>query len=81
MIANCKSALKAPFIMRTAEWINLLFFSFFVIVSWLRPLTSRRRDRFIQQAVMQVLQGRWDRTFSHSSYGFRPRRSAHQAVA
>ena len=38
-------------------------------------------DRFIQQAVMQVLQGRWDRTFSHHSYGFRPGRSAHQAVA
>jgi RNA-directed DNA polymerase len=38
-------------------------------------------DRFIQQAVMQVLQGRWDRTFSDYSYGFRPGRSAHQAVA
>lgn len=38
-------------------------------------------DRFIQQAVLQVLQGRWDRTFSESSYGFRPSRSAHQAVA
>src|SRR6201994_569279 len=38
-------------------------------------------DRFIQQAVMQVLQGRWDQTFSQSSYGFRPGRSAHQAVA
>src|SRR5450756_3117580 len=38
-------------------------------------------DRFIQQAVMQVLQERWDPTFSHYSYGFRPRRSAHQAVA
>src|SRR3982075_4111307 len=38
-------------------------------------------DRFIQQAVMQVLQRRWDRTFSESSYGFRPGRSAHQAVA
>src|SRR3954452_4627300 len=37
-------------------------------------------DRFIQQAVMQVLQGRWDRTFSNHSYGFRPGRSAHQAV-
>ena len=37
-------------------------------------------DRFIQQAVMQVLQGRWDRTFSQHSYGFRPGRSAHQAV-
>jgi RNA-directed DNA polymerase len=39
------------------------------------------QDRFIQQAVMQVLQGRWDRTFSEHSYGFRPNRSAHQAVA
>jgi RNA-directed DNA polymerase len=38
-------------------------------------------DRFIQQAVMQVLQRRWDRTFSESSYGFRPGRSAHQALA
>ena len=38
-------------------------------------------DRFIQQAVMQVLQRRWDRTFSDSSFGFRPERSAHQAVA
>jgi RNA-directed DNA polymerase len=38
-------------------------------------------DRFIQQAVMQVLQRRWDRTFSERSYGFRPGRSAQQAVA
>ena len=38
-------------------------------------------DRFIQQAVLQVLQRRWDPTFSPHSYGFRPRRSAHQAVA
>src|ERR1700674_2220256 len=38
-------------------------------------------DRFIQQAVMQVLQKRWDRTFSDYSYGFRPGRSAQQAVA
>ena len=37
-------------------------------------------DRLIQQAVMQVLQRRWDRTFSNYSYGFRPERSAHQAV-
>jgi len=37
-------------------------------------------DRFLQQAVMQVLQRRWDRTFSEHSYGFRPGRSAHQAV-
>ena len=38
-------------------------------------------DRFVQQAVMQVLQRRWDPTFSQHSYGFRPRRSAHHAVA
>jgi retron-type reverse transcriptase len=38
-------------------------------------------DRFIHQAVMQVLQRRWDRTFSDHSYGFRPGRSAQQAVA
>jgi RNA-directed DNA polymerase len=38
-------------------------------------------DRFIQQAVMQVLQRSWDHTFSAHSYGFRPGRSAHQAVA
>jgi len=37
-------------------------------------------DRFIQQAVLQVLQERWDPTFSEYSYGFRPGRSAHQAV-
>jgi RNA-directed DNA polymerase len=38
-------------------------------------------DRFIQQMVLQVLQKRWDPTFSNHSYGFRPGRSAHQAVA
>lgn len=37
-------------------------------------------DRFIQQAVQQVMQGKWDRTFSEHSYGFRPGRSAHQAM-
>jgi RNA-directed DNA polymerase len=37
-------------------------------------------DRFVQQAVLQVLQKRWDPTFSDHSYGFRPGRSAHQAV-
>jgi RNA-directed DNA polymerase len=37
-------------------------------------------DRLIQQAVMQVLQGEWEPEFSSHSYGFRPRRSAHQAV-
>jgi hypothetical protein len=29
-------------------------------------------DRFIQQAVMQVPQADWDRTFSEMSFGFRP---------
>ena len=38
-------------------------------------------DRFIQQALLQVLQSRWDETFSEHSYGFRPGRSAHQAIA
>ena len=37
-------------------------------------------DRFIQQAVQQVLTRRWDDTFSQSSFGFRPGKSAHQAV-
>lgn len=38
-------------------------------------------DRFIQQALLQVLQADWDRSFSESSYGFRPGRSAHQAIS
>jgi RNA-directed DNA polymerase len=38
-------------------------------------------DRLIQQAMLQVLQDRWDPTFSEHSFGFRPGRSAHQAVA
>jgi RNA-directed DNA polymerase len=38
-------------------------------------------DRLIQQTVMQVLQSRWEPTFSKASYGFRPRRSQHQAIA
>ena len=38
-------------------------------------------DRLIQQALLQVLQKGWDPTFSEHSYGFRPGRSAHQAVA
>lgn len=37
-------------------------------------------DRFIQQAVLQVLQPVIDPTFSESSYGFRPGRRAHDAV-
>jgi RNA-directed DNA polymerase len=38
-------------------------------------------DRMVQQAIMQVLQRRWDAEFSEHSHGFRPGRSAHQAVA
>ena len=37
-------------------------------------------DRLIQQALLQVLQPLIDPTFSEHSYGFRPGRSAHQAV-
>ena len=37
-------------------------------------------DRFIQQALLQVLQPIFDPTFSPFSFGFRPGRSAHQAV-
>jgi group II intron reverse transcriptase/maturase len=37
-------------------------------------------DRFIQQALLQVLQPIFDPTFSPHSYGFRPKRSAHDAV-
>ena len=38
-------------------------------------------DRFIQQALHQVLQEQWDGSFSQHSYGFRPNRNGHQAVA
>ena len=37
-------------------------------------------DRLIQQALLQVLQAEWGRSFSHFSFGFRPGRSAHQAI-
>lgn len=37
-------------------------------------------DRFIQQAILQVLQPRFDPTFSQHSYGFRPGRRAHDAI-
>jgi RNA-directed DNA polymerase len=38
-------------------------------------------DRLIQQALLQVLQPEWDSNFSDFSYGFRPNRSAHDAVS
>lgn len=37
-------------------------------------------DRLIQQAIAQVLQGEWDNDFHDNSYGFRPKRNAHQAM-
>lgn len=37
-------------------------------------------DRFIQQAISQVLTPIYEKQFSDSSYGFRPKRSAHQAL-
>ena len=37
-------------------------------------------DRLIQQALLQVLTPLFDPTFSDSSFGFRPGRSAHQAL-
>ena len=37
-------------------------------------------DRVVQQAILQILQPIFEREFSDSSYGFRPGRSAHQAV-
>lgn len=37
-------------------------------------------DRFIQQALLQILQPRFDPTFSEHSHGFRPGRRAHDAV-
>ena len=52
-----------------------------------KPAGGRRKlgiptvlDRFIQQALLQVLQDQWDDSFSQFSYGFRPGRSAHQAI-
>ena len=37
-------------------------------------------DRFIQQAIAQVVQRQWEPHFHVNSYGFRPGRNAHQAV-
>jgi len=37
-------------------------------------------DRLVQQAILQVLEPILDPTFSNSSYGFRPGRSAHMAL-
>ena len=47
----------------------------------LRPLgIPTVLDRFIQQAIAQVISAQWEPHFHPHSYGFRPQRSAHQAV-
>jgi len=38
-------------------------------------------DRFVQQAILGILRPEWDPEFSEASFGFRPGRNAHQAVA
>lgn len=38
------------------------------------------KDRLVQQAISQWMGGLWDSEFSQHSYGFRPKRNAHQAV-
>lgn len=38
------------------------------------------KDRFVQQAILQVIEKKIDPTFSVNSFGFRPKRSAHDAV-
>jgi len=38
------------------------------------------KDRLVQQAILQVVQKYWDAGFHENSYGFRPRRSQHQAI-
>lgn len=46
-----------------------------------RPLSIPNvQDRFVQQLLLGVLQGKFEPKFSEQSYGFRPGRSAHQAV-
>src|SRR5215470_1460198 len=44
-------------------------------------LSRTQMDRLVQQAILQVLEPILDPTFSSSSFGFRPGRSAHQALA
>ncbi len=38
-------------------------------------------DRFVSQAILQVLQKHFDSKFSNRSYGFRPKKSPHQAIS
>lgn len=52
--------------MRTYEWINLIFFSFFTLVSLLRPITRRRRIEVIGigvTGIILVLAGRFSDQF------------------
>lgn len=45
-----------------------------------QALLAQVLDRFIQQAIAQVISAQWEPHFHRHSYGFRPERSAHQAV-
>ena len=38
------------------------------------------RDKLVQQGVSQILQSIWEQDFLPNSYGYRPNKSAHQAV-
>ena len=48
---------------------------------YLREHWPTLRTQLLNGSYQPLLQKRWDRTFSEHSYGFRPGRSAHQAVA
>ena len=39
------------------------------------------KDRLVQQAILEILTLKYDKTFSDNSYGFRPKRKAHQALS
>ncbi|HZK27243.1 MAG TPA: hypothetical protein VFD00_06880 [Thermoclostridium sp.] len=44
-------------------------------------LGSTAHERVVQQAIVNIIEPIFDETFHPSSYGYRPRRSPHQAVA
>lgn len=47
----------------------------------LRPLSvASARDKVVQKALTVILEGIWEKSFSESSYGFRPNKSLHIAL-